>query len=225
MASHTVALVPGDGIGPETSAAMQRVVEASGADIVWGCGRGAHLVEEHGTAACFYHRGGQTGTRLPSGPVATPVGTGFRSVNVALRRELGLYACLRPCCPFRGRAAATTAWISSSSARTPKTCTRASSSKRARRTQADRAVRGRGRGRYPSRFRHLRQADLEGGVRTDRAFRVRLRAQARTPQGDRRAQGEHHEAYRRLVCAQRARLPQGAPKMRRSKSASSTRSA
>ena len=50
MASHTVALVPGDGIGPETSAAMQRVVEASGADIVWDVAEaGAHLVEEHGT--------------------------------------------------------------------------------------------------------------------------------------------------------------------------------
>mgnify|MGYP000703652476 CR=1 FL=1 len=135
MASHTVALVPGDGIGPETSAAMQRVVEASGADIVWDVAEaGAHLVEEHGTPLPASTIEAVKRNKVAiKGPVATPVGTGFRSVNVALRRELGLYACLAPR-PVHsgGRAAATTAWISSSCARTPKTCTRASSLKRAR---------------------------------------------------------------------------------------------
>ncbi|MEE0592810.1 MAG: isocitrate/isopropylmalate family dehydrogenase, partial [Eggerthella lenta] len=98
MASHTVALVPGDGIGPETSAAMQRVVEASGADIVWDVAEaGAHLVEEHGTPLPASTIEAVKRNKVAiKGPVATPVGTGFRSVNVALRRELGLYACLRP---------------------------------------------------------------------------------------------------------------------------------
>ena len=138
MASHTVALVPGDGIGPETSAAMQRVVEASGADIVWDVAEaGAHLVEEHGTPLPASTIEAVKRNKVAiKGPVATPVGTGFRSVNVALRRELGLYACLRPVLSIPGRAGATTAWISSSSARTPKTCTRASSSKRAPRAPA-----------------------------------------------------------------------------------------
>ena len=98
MAQHTVTLIPGDGIGLETSAAMQQVVEAAGADIVWE-------VAEAG-AACAE----KTGTPLPDetieavkrnkvaikGPCTTPVGTGFRSVNVALRKTLDLYVCLRP---------------------------------------------------------------------------------------------------------------------------------
>ncbi len=98
MTRHTVTLIPGDGIGVETSAAMRRVVEASGADIAWEVAEaGARAME-----AC--------GTPLPEstieavrrnkvaikGPITTPVGTGFRSANVALRKELDLYVCLRP---------------------------------------------------------------------------------------------------------------------------------
>ena len=88
MASHTVALVPGDGIGPETSAAMQRVVEASGADIVWDVAEaGAHLVEEHGTPLPASTIEAVKRNKVAiKGPVATPVGTGFRSVNVAYAR-------------------------------------------------------------------------------------------------------------------------------------------
>lgn len=98
MARHDVVLIPGDGIGTETSAAMQQVVEASGADINW-------QVEQAG-AACI----DEFGTPLPErtvqairevgcaikGPVTTPVGSGFRSVNVALRKSLNLYVNLRP---------------------------------------------------------------------------------------------------------------------------------
>jgi len=94
----TVTLIPGDGIGPEVTEAARRVIEAAGADITW------EVVEagEKTLAA--------RGTVLPpevlesirknrvalKGPLTTPVGTGFRSVNVALRQELGLYANLRP---------------------------------------------------------------------------------------------------------------------------------
>lgn len=95
---HTITLIPGDGIGPETSRAMQRVVAASGADIRWE--------EAPAGEACI----AEWGTPLPEstleavrrnkvaikGPVTTPVGTGFRSVNVSLRKALGLYVCLRP---------------------------------------------------------------------------------------------------------------------------------
>ena len=98
MTKHTITLIPGDGIGEETSAAMQRVVEATGADIGWEI--------EHAGAACIE----KFGTPLPEdtieavrrnkvaikGPVTTPVGTGFRSVNVALRKTLNLYVNLRP---------------------------------------------------------------------------------------------------------------------------------
>lgn len=98
MREHEIVLIPGDGIGPEVTAAMQRVVSASGATVKW-------ITAEAG-AACIE----RVGTPLPDetvqmireyktaikGPVTTPVGTGFRSVNVALRHALKLYANLRP---------------------------------------------------------------------------------------------------------------------------------
>ncbi len=99
MAKHTVTLIPGDGIGLETTASMRRVVEATGVDIEWEIAdAGAAVMERTG------------GSPLPEstveavrrnkvaikGPITTPVGTGFRSVNVALRKTLDLYACVRP---------------------------------------------------------------------------------------------------------------------------------
>ena len=98
MVQHTVTLIPGDGIGVETSAAMKRVVEASGADIAWEVAEaGSACVETHGTPLPESTIESVRRTKVAiKGPVATPVGTGFRSVNVALRRELELFACLRP---------------------------------------------------------------------------------------------------------------------------------
>jgi len=98
MPKHAITLIPGDGTGPELAAAMQAAVEATGVDIEW------HPVEAGSDVMDKY------GTPLPDtvlesirankvaikGPITTPVGTGFRSVNVALRKELNLYACLRP---------------------------------------------------------------------------------------------------------------------------------
>jgi isocitrate dehydrogenase (NAD+) len=96
--AHLVTLIPGDGIGPEVADAMRLVVEATGADVEW-------VVEEAGAAVLE-----REGTPLPDrvleqversrvaikGPITTPVGTGFRSVNVALRQELDLFAAVRP---------------------------------------------------------------------------------------------------------------------------------
>lgn len=98
MTQHTVTLIPGDGIGVETSAAMQRVVEASGVDIAWEiASAGAACVETHGTPLPESTIEAVKRTKVAiKGPVATPVGTGFRSVNVALRKTLDLYVCLRP---------------------------------------------------------------------------------------------------------------------------------
>jgi len=98
VASHTVTLIPGDGIGIETSAAMQRVVEASGADISWEVAEaGAHVVEKYGTPLPPSTIEAVKRNKVAiKGPIATPVGTGFRSVNVALRKTLDLYVCLRP---------------------------------------------------------------------------------------------------------------------------------
>ena len=98
MAKHTVTLIPGDGIGTETTAAMQRVVAAAGADIEWQIAEaGAHLMEEFGTPLPESTIDAVRRNKVAiKGPVTTPVGTGFRSVNVALRQALDLNVCLRP---------------------------------------------------------------------------------------------------------------------------------
>lgn len=93
------ALIPGDGIGPEIARAMQRVVAASGADVRWlEVPAGAGAIERFGTPLPDSTVDAVRACGLAvKGPVTTPVGTGFRSVNVALRRAFDLYACVRPC--------------------------------------------------------------------------------------------------------------------------------
>jgi len=95
---HTITLIPGDGIGPEVSSAVVRIIEASGVDVQW---------ETHYAGAQALEKFGET---LPQelldsilrnkvalkGPITTPVGKGFTSVNVGLRKTLDLYANLRP---------------------------------------------------------------------------------------------------------------------------------
>ena len=96
--AYRVTLIPGDGTGPALAAALETVIAASGVAIVW---------ERHDAGAAVLAR---SGTPLPDevvasvrdtkvaikGPITTPVGSGFRSVNVALRKELDLYAAVRP---------------------------------------------------------------------------------------------------------------------------------
>lgn len=98
MAKHVVTLIPGDGIGVETSAAMQRVVEATGVDIEWEIAHaGAACIDEYGTPLPEETLEAVKRNKVAiKGPITTPVGTGFRSVNVALRKTLNLYVCLRP---------------------------------------------------------------------------------------------------------------------------------
>lgn len=97
--AHDVVLIPGDGIGPEITTAMRRVVDASGAQIVWHVAEaGAAQIERVGTPLPpeTLELVRELGVAI-KGPVTTPVGTGFRSVNVALRQAFDLYACVRPC--------------------------------------------------------------------------------------------------------------------------------
>jgi isocitrate dehydrogenase (NAD+) len=101
---HNVTLIPGDGIGPEVSEATRRVLEASGARFKWDIAyAGAEAEEKFGSilpeATLASIRKNRTAIK---GPVTTPVGAGFRSVNVALRQKLDLYACLRPCKLYPG---------------------------------------------------------------------------------------------------------------------------
>lgn len=104
MAKHVVTFIPGDGIGPEVAEAARRCIEATGVDI-------AFETELAGETALE-----KTGSLLPEsllksiaknriafkGPMTTPVGKGFRSLNVALRQEFDLFACIRPCKSYAG---------------------------------------------------------------------------------------------------------------------------
>jgi isocitrate dehydrogenase (NAD+) len=102
--AHKVTLIPGDGIGPEVSAASRRCIEATGVKIEWEEALAGSVALE------------KTGELLPKatldsikknkvalkGPIVTPIGEGFRSVNVGIRQALGLYACVRPARSYPG---------------------------------------------------------------------------------------------------------------------------
>jgi len=95
---HTVTLIPGDGIGPDITEAVVRVVEATGADIQWDRrAAGVAAIEQHTTPLPQETIDAIRTTRVAlKGPLTTPVGVGFRSINVALRKEFDLYANVRP---------------------------------------------------------------------------------------------------------------------------------
>ena len=102
--AYDVTFIPGDGTGPELAEATRRVLEATGVQFNWDRHEaGIDEYEKHGnpfpdeTLASLKHNG--VGIK---GPTTTPVGSGFRSVNVLLRKELDLYACIRPCKAYEG---------------------------------------------------------------------------------------------------------------------------
>ena len=107
MAKHTVTLIPGDGIGPELTTAMTRVVEATGVDIAWEIAEaGADLIDKYGTPLPESTLDSIRKNKVAiKGPITTPIGHGFRSVNVAIRKELDLYTCLRPAFSIPGSGA------------------------------------------------------------------------------------------------------------------------
>lgn len=96
--SYNITLIPGDGIGPEVTNAARRVIDASGLEINWEVVEaGAALIEKFGTPLPQYVLDSVRKNKIAlKGPMTTPIGTGFRSVNVALRKELDLYANVRP---------------------------------------------------------------------------------------------------------------------------------
>jgi len=101
---YTITLIPGDGIGPEISEATKRVIEATGVHIAWDIQEaGAEVHEREGTPLPQRVIDSIKKNKVAlKGPITTPVGTGFRSVNVSLRQILNLYCCLRPCKTFKG---------------------------------------------------------------------------------------------------------------------------
>lgn len=102
--AYNITLIPGDGIGPEITEATKRVLEATGVSFNWDVVyAGADVQDEYGTPLPEHVLESIRKNRVAiKGPVTTPVGSGFRSVNVALRKELELYACLRPCKSYLG---------------------------------------------------------------------------------------------------------------------------
>jgi isocitrate dehydrogenase (NAD+) len=102
--AHEVTLIPGDGVGPELATAARRSIEATGVDISWDVQEaGVDVMERCGTPLPDAVMESIRRTRCAlKAPITTPVGTGFRSINVHLRQELGLFACVRPCRYYPG---------------------------------------------------------------------------------------------------------------------------
>jgi len=99
-----VTLIPGDGVGPEITEATVRALEATGVQFDWDVQQaGENVMAEYGTPLPEHVLESIRRNRVAlKGPITTPVGTGFRSVNVALRQELELYACVRPIKAYPG---------------------------------------------------------------------------------------------------------------------------
>src|SRR5262244_4483164 len=96
--SHRVTLIPGDGIGPEVTGATVRILEASGVKITWekfAAGSEAYEKYQEYIPKELIESVERTGVAL-KGPVTTPIGGGFSSINVALRKQFELYANVRP---------------------------------------------------------------------------------------------------------------------------------
>jgi len=102
--AHDVTFIPGDGTGPELTEATRRVLEATGVAINWDRQEaGIDEYRKHGNPfpEATLESLKRTGVGI-KGPTTTPVGSGFRSINVLLRKELDLYACVRPCKALEG---------------------------------------------------------------------------------------------------------------------------
>jgi isocitrate dehydrogenase (NAD+) len=102
--AHTVTLIRGDGTGPELADAAREVIDATGVSIRWDpVDAGIDVMEREGTPLPERVLESIRRNKIAlKAPITTPVGTGFRSVNVALRKEFDLYACVRPCKSYEG---------------------------------------------------------------------------------------------------------------------------
>ncbi|MGB9619724.1 MAG: isocitrate/isopropylmalate dehydrogenase family protein, partial [Armatimonadota bacterium] len=102
--AHRITLIPGDGTGPEITEATRRVIEATGVDIDWDVQHaGIDVMARYGTPLPDDVLESIRKNKVAlKGPITTPIGGGFRSVNVALRKLLDLYACIRPCKYYPG---------------------------------------------------------------------------------------------------------------------------
>ncbi len=102
--AYKITLIPGDGTGPEITAATRRVIDATGVEIEWEVrDAGVDVMEKYGTPLPAEVLESIRRNKVAlKGPITTPIGKGFRSVNVAMRKELDLFACVRPCKYYPG---------------------------------------------------------------------------------------------------------------------------
>ena len=96
--THRITLIPGDGIGPEVAASVAKIIEAAGVRIEWEeCTAGTQAINKFGDPLPFALLESVKRNRVAlKGPLTTPIGEGFQSINVRLRKELDLFANLRP---------------------------------------------------------------------------------------------------------------------------------
>ena len=100
---YKVTLIPGDGVGPEIAEATRRCIDATGVKVDWDVQEcGIQVIEAEGGVPDRVMESIRKNKVALKAPITTPIGKGFRSVNVFLRQELGLYACIRPCKTFKG---------------------------------------------------------------------------------------------------------------------------
>ena len=230
--AHEVTLITGDGVGPELAAAARRCVDATGVKINWDVQEaGVDVMARCGTPLPEATMESVRRTRCAlKAPITTPVGTGFRSLNVHLRQTLGLFACLRPCKHYPGvRTFFSDRPVDLVIVRENTEDLYAGIEFEAgqpatgelyRLSQQDFAAAADQLG--PRRDRHLDQADQRLGHRADRALRLRVRPRQRPQEGHGRPQGEHHEAQRRPVSGHRAEGRPGVSRTSSSRTASST---
>ena len=104
MKIHEITLIPGDGIGPEVAAAAVDIIQASGAKILWEkVNAGKKVFEETGNLVPdSVYKSIEKNKLVLKGPITTPIGSGFRSINVALRKKYDLYANIRPIKSMKG---------------------------------------------------------------------------------------------------------------------------
>lgn len=100
---YKVTLIPGDGVGPEIAEATRKCIDATGVKIDWDVQEcGIEVIEAEGCVPDRVLDSIKANGVALKAPITTPIGKGFRSVNVYLRQELGLYACIRPCKTYKG---------------------------------------------------------------------------------------------------------------------------
>ncbi|MFK7776507.1 MAG: isocitrate/isopropylmalate dehydrogenase family protein [Gimesia sp.] len=100
---YKVTLIPGDGVGPEIAEATRKCIDATGVKIDWDVQEcGIEVIEAEGSVPDRVMESIRANKVALKAPITTPIGKGFRSVNVFLRQELGLFACIRPCKTYKG---------------------------------------------------------------------------------------------------------------------------